>query len=118
MIRRLTSKPYAEKMDLVTYHWSGKHHDVVKGINLITLLWSDDDDDDDGKALIPIDDFRLYDTNSQGGLQRTTTSGTCLEKQAKEGWSRTMSSFFDSWYSSIDNLKAVRHYMGGISLRG
>ena len=29
-------KPYAEKMDYVTYHWSGKHHDVVKGINLIT----------------------------------------------------------------------------------
>ena len=27
-------KPYAgEKMDLVTYHWSGKHHAVVKGIN-------------------------------------------------------------------------------------
>ena len=23
-----------------------------------------------------------------------------------------MSSFFDSWYSSIDNLKAVRHYYG------
>jgi hypothetical protein len=43
-----------EKMDLVTYHWSGKHHDVVRGINLITLLWSD------GKALVPTD-FRLYD---------------------------------------------------------
>jgi putative transposase len=42
-------------MDLVTYHWSGKHHDVVRGINLITLLlWSD------GKALVPTD-FRLYD---------------------------------------------------------
>ena len=25
-------KPYAEKMELVTYHWSGKHGRVVKGI--------------------------------------------------------------------------------------
>jgi hypothetical protein len=31
-------KPYAEKMDLVTRHWSGKHHRVVMGINLITTL--------------------------------------------------------------------------------
>src|ERR1017187_2249256 len=29
-------KPYAEKMELVTRHWSGKHHGVVLGINLIT----------------------------------------------------------------------------------
>lgn len=32
-------KPYAEKMDLVTHHWSGKHKEVVKGINLPALLW-------------------------------------------------------------------------------
>lgn len=36
-------KPYAEKMDLVQRHWSGKHHAVVEGINLITLLWTDGD---------------------------------------------------------------------------
>ena len=53
-------KPYAEKMDIVTYHWSGKHHNVVRGINLITLLWFD------GKALVPTD-FRLYD--KQVGLK-------------------------------------------------
>ena len=27
-------KPYARKMELVTRHWSGKHHRVVEGINL------------------------------------------------------------------------------------
>ena len=31
-------KPYARKMELVTRHWSGKHHRVVSGINLNTLL--------------------------------------------------------------------------------
>jgi len=30
-------KPYAKKMELVTYHWSGKHKRVVKGIPLLTL---------------------------------------------------------------------------------
>jgi len=34
-------KPYAQKMELVTYHWSGKHQRVVKGIALLTLLWTE-----------------------------------------------------------------------------
>ena len=38
----------------MTRHWSGKHHRVVQGINLTSLLWTD------GEALIPTD-FRLYD---------------------------------------------------------
>lgn len=36
-------KPYARKMGLVSWHWSGNHHAVVKGINLLTLLWTDGD---------------------------------------------------------------------------
>jgi len=40
-------KPYARKMELVTYHWSGKHKRVVKEIALLSMLWSD------RKALIP-----------------------------------------------------------------
>jgi putative transposase len=34
-------KPSAKHIELVTRHWSGKHHRVVLGINLISLLWTD-----------------------------------------------------------------------------
>ena len=47
-------KPYARRIELVTRHWSGKHHRVVLGINLISMVWSD------GNAVIPCD-FRVYD---------------------------------------------------------
>ena len=47
-------KPYAHKIELVHRHWSGKHHRVVAGINLLTLLWSNGDD------AIPCD-YRLFD---------------------------------------------------------
>ncbi len=47
-------KPYARKMELVTRPWSGKHHRVVRGITLSTLLWTD------GDTLVPTD-FRVYD---------------------------------------------------------
>src|SRR6266542_6879987 len=46
-------KPYARNMALVTWHWSGKHHRVVRGINLISLVWTD------GDSLLPCD-FRRY----------------------------------------------------------
>ncbi len=42
-------KPYAKQMELVHRHWSGKHHRVVDGINLTTLLWTD------GEAYVPCD---------------------------------------------------------------
>jgi hypothetical protein len=41
-------------MELVSYYWSEKHSKVVKGIALLTLVWTD------GKALISCD-FRVYD---------------------------------------------------------
>src|SRR6266576_7587 len=36
-------KPYARHMGLLGWFWSGKHRRVVKGINLLTLLWTDGD---------------------------------------------------------------------------
>src|SRR5476651_1557407 len=36
-------KPYAHKMGLVGLFWSGKHKRVARGINLVTLAWSDGD---------------------------------------------------------------------------
>src|SRR6187402_3490771 len=34
-------KPFARHMGLVGYHWSGRHKRVVRGIDLMTLLWTD-----------------------------------------------------------------------------
>ena len=57
-------KPYASNMDLATYHWnwSGKHGKVVKGINLLTLLWTN------GERLIPCV-FRVYDKPMGGSMK-------------------------------------------------
>jgi len=52
-----SDKPYAQKIESVTRHWSGKHHGVVKGINLLTMLRSD------GDAHIPCD-YRIYHKNA------------------------------------------------------
>ena len=92
-------KPYAKNMDLVTYHWSGKHHRVVKGINLLTLLWSD------GEAHIPCD-FRVYDKPT-GGSTKNEYFREMLEVAMERGFKPDWV-LFDSWYSSLGNLKLLR----------
>lgn len=92
-------KPYAKKMDLVSYHWSGKHKDVVRGINLITLLWSD------GDRYLPCD-YRLYD-KANDGLSKNDHFAQMLSQAEVRGFAPECV-LFDSWYSRLDNLKLVR----------
>ncbi len=94
-------KPYARKIELVTRHWSGKHRRVVRGINLLTLLWTD------GEALIPVD-YRLYD-KARDGLTKNDHFRALLATAHQRGFTPA-SVVFDSWYASLDNLKAIRGY--------
>lgn len=92
-------KPYARKRDLVTRHWSGKHRQVVSGINLMTLLWTD------GQRAIPCD-CRLYEKE---GKTKNDHFIEMLTRAKERGFAPAMVCF-DSWYSGLDNLKAVRSH--------
>ena len=85
-------KPYAAKMELVTRHWSGKHHAVVEGINLITLVWTD------GDRIIPID-YRVYD-KARDGITKNEHFLAMLLTAQQRGF-RPECVVFDSWYASV-----------------
>jgi hypothetical protein len=72
-------KLYADKVELVNWHWSGKHHRVVKGINLSTLLGTD------GDKHIPLD-YRLYD-KSQDGATKNDHFHAMLQTAKDRGFS-------------------------------
>lgn len=92
-------KPYSHQMELVTRHWSGKHHRVVQGINLITTLWTD------GVAIIPVD-YRIYYPDKDAKTKNDHFRDM-LEEAKRRGF-HPECVLFDSWYASIDNLKMVR----------
>lgn len=92
-------KPYARQIDLVGWHWSGKHHRVVKGINLLTLVWTD------GDRHIPCD-YALYD-KAHDGFTKNDWFGQLL-RTAKARGLKPKCVCFDSWFSSLDNLKLLR----------
>jgi putative transposase len=94
-------KPYATSIDLVGRHWSGKHHAVVQGISLVTLLWTD------GDRHIPCD-YRLYHKASDK-LTKNDHFQAMIRTAHGRGF-RPRCVAFDGWYSSLENLKVLRGF--------
>lgn len=92
-------KPYARSIDLVTRHWSGKHHAVVRGINLTTLLWTD------GDRHVPCD-YRIYDMTKDGLTKNDHFRAMALAAHERGFAPECVA--FDGWYSSLENLKLIR----------
>ena len=94
-------KPYAKYIAYIGYFWSGKHHKSVKGINLITLYYTDPQGHQQ-----PVN-YRIYD-KSEG----KTKNDYFLEMLAEVlSWGlRPYYMTGDSWYSSARNLKQVKKH--------
>ena len=97
----MVDKLYAQRMDLVSRQWSGKHKRVVKGINLTTLLWSD------GDKHIPCD-YRLYEKAVDGATKNDHFRA--MLTTAHERGFRPECVAFDSWFSALANLKLIDRY--------
>lgn len=91
-------KIHSERIELTYYQWSGKHHKVVKGIGLITLVWTD------GTNTFPVD-YRIYDKD--GDEMSKNDHFREMLKTASVREFQPYFVMFDSWYSGIDNLKCI-----------
>lgn len=95
-------KPYSnpKKSQLIDYFWSGKHKKSVKGLNLITLYYTDV-----LGVSYPIN-FRLYDKR-EGKTKNDYFREMLQEIQV---WGIELAwGTGDSWYSSVENLKFLRN---------
>lgn len=90
-------KPYARHIDLVGRHWSGKHHQVVQGIDLVSLVWTD------GDRIIPCD-YRIYHDKR---VTKNDHFRAMIDVAHGRGF-KPACVLFDSWYSSLENLKHLR----------
>lgn len=91
--------PYAQQIALVHRQWSGKHRRVVAGINLVTLVWSDD------THAVPCD-YRLFDAPNDGVTKNDHFRA--MLQTAKDRGLTPRYICFDSWYSGLENLKSIR----------
>jgi hypothetical protein len=93
-------KPFARHMGLVGRFWSGRHKRVVRGIDLVSLVWTD------GDALYPLD-YRLVDPADPEGHTKNDLFRQMITTAKARGL-KPRCVAFDSWYSGKDNLKAIR----------
>ena len=105
----LLDKPYAKKMALVKKQYSGKHHRTVKGICLVTLLWTD------GEKRIPIA-YRIYAPDVDGKTKNDHARD--MLAQAHQRGFQPKAVLMDSWYTSLENLHVIRelgwHWLGSL----
>jgi hypothetical protein len=91
-------KPHARHIDLVGRHWSGKHRAVVRGIDLVSPLWTD------GDRHVPCD-YRIYHDPKEA--TKNDHFRAMVQTAHARGF-RPRYVLFDGWYSSLDNLKLLR----------
>jgi putative transposase len=91
-------KPHARHIDLVGRHWSGKHKRVVRGIDLVSLVWTD------GDRVIPCD-YRIY--HDAKAATKNDHFRAMLDVAKDRGFTPQMV-LFDGWYASLENLKHLR----------
>ena len=104
----ILDKPRGPKIEGVGFHYSGKHKRSVRGLYLLSLVWTD------GKYVFPVD-FRVY--NKDDGVTKNEHLRDML-KTAKERRFTPKMRMFDSWYSSCETLHLLQSwswkYMVGI----
>lgn len=97
-------KPYSQYVAYVGHFWSGKHHKSVKGINLITLYYTDPQGSQQ-----PVN-FRVY--KKEEGKTKNDYFLEMLEEVLTWGL-RPNFVTGDSWYSCVKNMKRVKKHQLG-----
>jgi DDE superfamily endonuclease len=92
-------KPYARKIASGPRQWSGKQHRIVAGINLVTVVWSDD------THAVPCD-YRLYDPPNDG--ETKNDHFRAMLKTAQQRGFAPRDVCFDGWYRALENLQLIR----------
>lgn len=85
--------------ELIGYYWSGKHQKPIKGINLITLYYTDVNG-----VSVPVN-YRIY--NKQDGKTKNDYLREMVDEVSEWGI-KAEAITTDSWYSSKQNLKFFR----------
>jgi hypothetical protein len=93
------NKQYSEQIGLVQRQYSGAEHGLVRGIDIVNLVHSD------GQNVYPID-YRIYAPKVDGRTKNDLFGEMLLAAKNRKGI-KAKTILFDSWYSSVDNLKLI-----------
>jgi putative transposase len=96
----VVEKPYAQHLGEAAWIWSSKHSQVVFGVSLVLLVWTD------GQIRIPVA-FRVW---HKGGLSKVDLALELLSYARNQLKCKPQFVLFDSWYPAQRLLKRLRDY--------
>lgn len=97
----VAGKPFATNIDLARLQYSGREHRLVNGIDIVNFLWTA------GDEYVPVD-YRVY-APMHDGKGKNDHFREMLGKASQRGFA-PLYVLLDSWYSGMDNLKAIRNH--------
>ena len=96
----VVEKPYAQRLGEAAWVWSSKHRQVVFGVSLVLLVWTD------GQIRIPIA-FRVW---QKGGPSKVDLALELVSYARNQLKCKPQFVLFDSWYPAQRLLKRLRDY--------
>ena len=93
-------KSYSRENELTSYHWSGNVHNVINGISIVNMLWSN------GEKYVPVD-YRIYKPEVD---KKHLTKNDHFQEMLKRAKSLKIKPSYvlsDTWYGSVKNMKFV-----------
>jgi putative transposase len=96
----VVEKPYARLLGEAAWVWSSKHRQVVFGVSVVLLVWTD------GQVRIPLG-YRVW---HKGGVSKYTLALELLSYARNRLKCKPSFVLFDSWYPSKKLLKRLRDY--------
>jgi hypothetical protein len=96
----VVEKPYARLLGEAAWVWSSKHRQVVFGVSVVLLVWTD------GQVRIPLG-YRVW---HKGGASKFALALELLSYARNRLKCKPQFVLFDSWYPSKQLLKRIRDY--------
>jgi len=95
-------KSRSGKTELVNWQYAGSKHDITKGIGVVNALWQTNKEE-----YIPMD-YRIWNPSEDGKTKNNHFRDMLSAVKQRQLMPEMVVA--DSWYSSLDNLKAVRSH--------
>lgn len=93
------AKPFAQKLAILSRHWSSSDRRYLTGINCVLVIWTD------GDTRVPVA-ARIYEKSS--GMSKIDLAIEMLKEVKRRYKPHVDYVLFDSWYAATKLLKHVR----------
>ena len=94
-------KPYGPEIGLSCWQYSGRHHKPIRGIGLLTMIWTN------GIVAIPVN-YRIYDKQVDGKSKHNHAREMLIWAKGRGFTPEDV--LMDAWYTASETLRLIQKF--------